>query len=130
MENIRQQFGLNLRGLRNRAGLSQEELGERCELDRTEISLLERGLRFPRLDTVVKLARALELESPGDLLDEIHGRSFGVYSACRPRCRHIAEQASSAAIQSPAWDETVGRDIHPRRYSPHDRCIAMVIHHL
>jgi transcriptional regulator with XRE-family HTH domain len=72
MENIRQQFGLNLRGLRNRAGLSQEELGERCELDRTEISLLERGLRFPRLDTVVKLARALELESPGELLDEIH----------------------------------------------------------
>jgi len=72
MENIRQQFGLNLRGLRNRAGLSQEELGERCELDRTEISLLERGLRFPRLDTVVKLARALELESPGALLDEIH----------------------------------------------------------
>ncbi|HXN36464.1 MAG TPA: helix-turn-helix transcriptional regulator [Solirubrobacteraceae bacterium] len=72
MDNIRQQFGLNLRGLRNRAGLSQEELGERCELDRTEISLLERGLRFPRLDTVVKLARALELESPGELLDEIH----------------------------------------------------------
>jgi transcriptional regulator with XRE-family HTH domain len=72
MENIRQQFGLNLRGLRNRAGLSQEQLGERCELDRTEISLLERGLRFPRLDTVVKLARALELESPGELLDEIH----------------------------------------------------------
>jgi transcriptional regulator with XRE-family HTH domain len=72
MENIRQQFGINLRGLRNRAGLSQEELGERCELDRTEISLLERGLRFPRLDTVVKLARALELESPGELLDEIH----------------------------------------------------------
>jgi transcriptional regulator with XRE-family HTH domain len=72
MDNIRQQFGFNLRGLRNRAGLSQEELGERCELDRTEISLLERGLRFPRLDTVVKLARALELESPGELLDEIH----------------------------------------------------------
>jgi transcriptional regulator with XRE-family HTH domain len=72
MDNIRQQFGLNLRGLRNRAGLSQEELGERCQLDRTEISLLERGLRFPRLDTVVKLARALELESPGELLDEIH----------------------------------------------------------
>jgi transcriptional regulator with XRE-family HTH domain len=72
MENIRQQFGINLRGLRNRAGLSQEALGERCGLDRTEISLLERGLRFPRLDTVVKLARALELESPGELLDEIH----------------------------------------------------------
>jgi transcriptional regulator with XRE-family HTH domain len=72
MDNVRERLGLNLRGLRDRAGLSQEELGEMCELDRTEISLLERGLRFPRLDTLVKLARALELDSPGDLLDGIH----------------------------------------------------------
>jgi len=72
MEKIREQLGLNLRALRDRAGLSQEELGEMCGLDRTEISLLERGLRFPRLDTLVKLARALELKSVGDLLDGIH----------------------------------------------------------
>jgi transcriptional regulator with XRE-family HTH domain len=72
MEKIREQLGLNLRALRDRAGLSQEELGEMCGLDRTEISLLERGLRFPRLDTLVKLARALELKSVGDLLDDIH----------------------------------------------------------
>jgi transcriptional regulator with XRE-family HTH domain len=72
MEKIREQLGINLRGHRCRAGLSQEELGEMCGLDRTEISLLERGLRFPRLDTLVKLARALELESLGDLLDGIH----------------------------------------------------------
>lgn len=71
MENIREQFGLNLRAQRDRAGLSQEELADTCDLDRTEISLLERGLRFPRLDTLVKLARALELDSPGELLDGI-----------------------------------------------------------
>jgi transcriptional regulator with XRE-family HTH domain len=72
MEKIREQFGINLRRHRNRAGRSQEELGEMCGLDRTEISLLERGLRFPRLDTLVKLARALELESLGELVDGIH----------------------------------------------------------
>ena len=71
MNNIRKQLGLNIRGHRDRAGLSQEKLGEMCELDRTEISLLERGLRFPRLDTLVKLARALELDSLGELLDGI-----------------------------------------------------------
>lgn len=71
MEKIREQLGVNLRDHRDRAGLSQEQLGDRCELDRTEISLLERGLRFPRLDTLVKLARALELDSPAQLLDGI-----------------------------------------------------------
>jgi len=70
MENIRKQLGENLKSYRDRAGLSQEKLGQMCELDRTEISLLERGLRFPRLDTLVKLARALELE-PGRLLEGI-----------------------------------------------------------
>jgi transcriptional regulator with XRE-family HTH domain len=70
MEEIREQLGLNLRARRDEAGLSQEALGAMCELDRTEISLLERGLRFPRLDTLVKLARALQL-SPSELLDGI-----------------------------------------------------------
>jgi len=71
MDQIREQLGANLRAQRGRAGLSQERLGELCDLHRAEISLLERGLRFPRLDTLVKLARALQLDSPGDLLDGI-----------------------------------------------------------
>jgi transcriptional regulator with XRE-family HTH domain len=67
----REQFGLNLRHHRERAGLSQEGLADACDLDRTEISLLERGKRFPRLDTVVRLARGLGLASPAELLEGI-----------------------------------------------------------
>lgn len=57
----RQQFAYNLRSERQRRGLSQEALGFACGLHRTEISLLERGGRDPRLDTLVRLARALEI---------------------------------------------------------------------
>jgi len=53
------QFGKNLWRYRRRAGLSQEKLGFRTSLHRTEISLLERGNREPRLGTIVKLASAL-----------------------------------------------------------------------
>jgi len=52
-------FGENLACLRERAGLSQEEMGIRASLHRTEISQLERGLRVPRLDTIVKLRDVL-----------------------------------------------------------------------
>lgn len=55
----RDRFALNLRRARKTAGISQEELAERCELHRTEVSLLERGGREPRLGTLVKLAIAL-----------------------------------------------------------------------
>ena len=62
-----QQFAANLRRARDEAGLSQEELSERSGLHSTEISRLERGVREPRLGTIVRLARGLGL-APADLL--------------------------------------------------------------
>jgi transcriptional regulator with XRE-family HTH domain len=67
----RERFAKNLRDHRKRLGLSQETLAGLCELDRTEISLLECSKRSPRLDTVVVLARALQLRSAAELLDGI-----------------------------------------------------------
>jgi transcriptional regulator with XRE-family HTH domain len=65
---LREQFAANLRQARDRAGISQEALADKCELHRTEISLLERCKRSPRLETIVILARGLGLSSPGELL--------------------------------------------------------------
>ncbi len=59
---IAARFGDNLARERRRAALSQEELGVRASLHRTEVSLLERGTRLPRIDTAIKLAGALEVE--------------------------------------------------------------------
>ena len=60
-------FGENLRRARRLAWLSQDELGQRASLNRTEISKLERGHRAPLLETIVKLAGGLEVD-PGALL--------------------------------------------------------------
>jgi transcriptional regulator with XRE-family HTH domain len=57
--NIAERFGKNLRRARAKAGFSQEEVGIRAALHRTEIGLLERGERIPRIDTAVKLAAAV-----------------------------------------------------------------------
>jgi XRE family transcriptional regulator, regulator of sulfur utilization len=63
-------FGDNLKRQRKRADLSQDEMSFRASLHRTEISQIERGLRLCRVDTVVKLAGALEIE-PGTLFEGI-----------------------------------------------------------
>jgi transcriptional regulator with XRE-family HTH domain len=55
-------FARNLRAARERVQLSQEALGTRSGMHRTEISLLERGGRDPQLATIVRLARALDVE--------------------------------------------------------------------
>ena len=57
--NPRDRFAANLIEARRRTGITHQELGDRCDLHPTEISLLERAGREPRLGTVVKLAGAL-----------------------------------------------------------------------
>ena len=66
-----QRFAENMRRSRERRGFSQQTLAFRCGLHRTEISLLERGDRDPRLSTLVRLARALEC-TPSSLLEDVH----------------------------------------------------------
>jgi len=65
-----ERFAINLRRIRTEAGVSQEELGYLCDLHRTEVSLLERAGREPRLATIVKLAGALNT-SPAQLCEGI-----------------------------------------------------------
>lgn len=64
-------FGLLLTRQRLRAGLRQEEVGRMLRMHRTEISLIERGGRRPRLDVLLQLAAAVET-GPADLLSGIH----------------------------------------------------------
>lgn len=71
MMEVARRFGENLRHLRKGTGISQEELGLRCSLHRTEIGLLERGARVPRIDTLVKIASGLGVRIDCALLDGI-----------------------------------------------------------
>lgn len=51
-----ERFGLNLWRCRRGADLSQDELANLVGVHRTEIGVLERGLRLPRIDMILKLA--------------------------------------------------------------------------
>lgn len=64
---VAERFGANLLRCRRRVRLSQEQTAVRALLHRTEIGLLEHGERVPRIDTLMKLAGALEV-APGELL--------------------------------------------------------------
>jgi transcriptional regulator with XRE-family HTH domain len=68
MATAREQFAENLRHARDRTGLSQEALADACDLHRTEISLLERSKRSPRLETIVILAQGLGLTDACELV--------------------------------------------------------------
>jgi transcriptional regulator with XRE-family HTH domain len=63
-------FGQVLRELREDKKLSQEKLAEFCDLDRTYISLLERGLRQPTLTTIFSLSKALDIK-PSKMIEKV-----------------------------------------------------------
>ena len=66
-----------------RTYVTQEALAGRAELHPTEIGLLERGQRVPRIDTLLRLAAALGIE-PAELLAGVHVQPpEGIYRASK-----------------------------------------------
>lgn len=92
-------FGANVRRARVSISLSQEELGSRCAAHRTEVSLIERGQREPRLEVIVKLSTALKTPID-DLIDGIEwvepGRASSPYGSFRalPLTSSASERAA------------------------------------
>lgn len=66
-ENLEKLFGALLKQLRTDKGISQENLAYDSELDRTFISLLERGERQPSIATLFKLAKSLNIK-PSEII--------------------------------------------------------------
>lgn len=68
LENI---FGQVLKEMRSENHMSQEKLAEYSDLDRTYISLLERGLRQPTITTLFRLSSALHT-TPQELIRRVY----------------------------------------------------------
>lgn len=69
MDDLRGALGLRIKELRERQGLSQEQLAERANLHVTYISGIERGRRNPGLNNLAGLARALRTPLPSLVSD-------------------------------------------------------------
>ena len=64
---LRQAFAANLRRFRHAKGISQEDLAYEADVNRTDLSKLEKGVSYPGLEIIAKLADALEVE-PAELI--------------------------------------------------------------
>jgi len=65
---IRQRLAERVKAFRKTRGWSQEELADRAGLHRTFVSQIERATKRSTIDTVEKVAKALEVTC-GQLLD-------------------------------------------------------------
>ena len=70
MEDVCAILARNIRAARKRLNLSQEELADRAEIDRTYVSGIERQVRNPTITVVAKFAEALETTTADLLTDQ------------------------------------------------------------
>ncbi|MBI0060690.1 MULTISPECIES: helix-turn-helix domain-containing protein [Gilliamella] len=61
-DKIKVLFGQRVKKLRQQAGMSQETFADKCGLDRTYVSGIERGIRNPTLEVIEVIARGLDIE--------------------------------------------------------------------
>lgn len=70
--------GRRIKAAREAQGLTQEELAARVNISTTHMSVIERGLKVPRLDTFVAIANALGLSADALLVDVVDGSTAGL----------------------------------------------------
>jgi transcriptional regulator with XRE-family HTH domain len=59
---LKQIFVQNLKKLRKIKKISQMKLAEKCDTDASYIGQIEMGIRFPSMELIEKIARALRVE--------------------------------------------------------------------
>jgi transcriptional regulator with XRE-family HTH domain len=92
----------NLRRARRLLGVSQETLGIRAGLHRSEIGMLENSERIPRIDTAVKLATALEI--PVDQL--VDGLTWEPPKPLGETGRFVADRPAGELRPVAVWKRT------------------------
>jgi transcriptional regulator with XRE-family HTH domain len=63
-------FGEELKKLRLKAGLTQEEVAARAQVTREYVSMLESKKNSPTIEVFIRLCRAVEV-SPSDLIAKV-----------------------------------------------------------
>lgn len=67
-------LGNRIRAAREKKGITQEELADRINISPSHISVIERGVKTARIDTVVRIANELDV-SADYLLQDLVKRS-------------------------------------------------------
>ena len=62
MKNILKRLGRNIKKTRCQLQLTQKELAEKSEITFTHIWRLENNISFPRLDTLLKISKGLDIK--------------------------------------------------------------------
>ena len=68
-------IGRRIKAARERKGLTQEELAEEVDLSPMHVSVIERGVKLPKLETLINIANALDVSADVLLQDVVNNQT-------------------------------------------------------
>ena len=68
-------IGRRIKVARERKGLTQEELAEEVDLSPMHVSVIERGVKLPKLETLINIANALDVSADVLLQDVVNNQT-------------------------------------------------------
>ena len=88
-------LGKRIKAAREQAGLTQEDLADRLGMSTTHISVIERGVKPPKLDTFVRIANVLNVSADNLLQDVVDNSQLSA-----------ANELASSIMQLPPQERT------------------------
>ncbi|MEK6736826.1 MAG: helix-turn-helix transcriptional regulator [Pseudomonadota bacterium] len=95
MKDLLPKLGTRLKEIRKTRGLTQEALAEKIDLSPQYLSRLEGGHQSPSLETVARLAEALDLE----LWELFDLRHQGTVKEMRERLRRLIQESNEQELR-------------------------------
>jgi transcriptional regulator with XRE-family HTH domain len=68
-------IGRRIKAARERKGLTQEELAEEVNLSPMHVSVIERGVKLPKLETLINIANVLDVSADVLLQDVVNNQT-------------------------------------------------------
>ncbi|EJH7015187.1 helix-turn-helix transcriptional regulator [Salmonella enterica] len=79
---IKKVLGNRIRALRNEMGLSQEAFADKCGIDRSYMSGIERGVRNPTLVVICAISDGLEMDLSQLFMFDVEAEKDGETTDC------------------------------------------------
>lgn len=84
--------GKRIKAAREHRGFTQEQLSEMVGLTAMHISVIERGVKPPKLETFVKIANALDVSSDQLLQDEVNNTGEAITTEISKLVQNLPKQ--------------------------------------
>lgn len=93
-------IGSKIKEARERAHLTQEELSEIIDISPTHMSVIERGVKTPKLDTFVKIVRALNVSADALLQGDVEHADESIMAEISVRLGRLSEKEQNRILNA------------------------------